>query len=189
MDLSELLKKQDSESTEAGDDQVVVEVDEMRGDISIIQLVSFVIDEVEYGVDILSVHEILRIPEITRLPNTPPFIKGVINLRGNVLPVVDVRNRFGFPKGKVTDLTRIIVIETADKQVGLLVDNVHQVVRIPDSHVDPPSDLIEGVSEEFILGIGRLKDRLIVILNTSNIIFEGEELEEQYDNEKKAIVQ
>jgi len=189
MDLSELLKKQDEEAVEEVDGEISVDVDQIQGDVTMIQLVSFVIDEVEYGVDILSVHEILRIPEITRLPNTPPFIKGVINLRGNVLPVVDVRNRFGFPKGKITDLTRIIVIETSDKQVGLLVDNVHQVVRIPDSHVDPPSDLLEGVSEEFILGIGRLKDRLIVILNTSNIIFEGEELEEQYSSDKKALVQ
>lgn len=135
------------------------------------QLVSFMLDEVEYGVDILCVHEILRFPDITRLPNTPDFIKGVINLRGNVIPVVDVRIRFGFPVGEVTDLTRIIVIETNGKQVGLLVDNVHQVVRIPVASIDPSSDLITGMSEDFIYGIGRLKDRLIVILNMSNIIF------------------
>lgn len=140
-------------------------------DSEVRQLVSFMLDEVEYGVDILCVHEILRFPDMTRLPNTPDFIKGVINLRGNVIPVVDVRIRFGFPVGEVTDLTRIIVIETNDKQVGLLVDNVHQVVRIPVSSIDPPSDLIMGMSEDFISGIGRLKDRLIVILNMTNIIF------------------
>ncbi len=140
-------------------------------DNEVVQLVSFMLDEVEYGVDILSVHEILRYPEITRLPNTPNFIKGVINLRGNVLPVVDVRLRFGFPKGKITDLTRIIVVETGGKQVGLLVDNVYQVVRIPVSCVDPPEELMIGVSEEFIGGIGRLKDRLIVLLNMSHVIF------------------
>lgn len=140
-------------------------------DSDVQQLVSFMLDEVEYGVDILCVHEILRFPDMTRLPNTPDFIKGVINLRGNVIPVVDVRIRFGFPIGEVTDLTRIIVIETNDKQVGLLVDNVHQVVRIPVASIDPPSDLIMGMSEDFISGIGRLKDRLIVILNMTNIIF------------------
>jgi purine-binding chemotaxis protein CheW len=140
-------------------------------DSEVRQLVSFMLDEVEYGVDILCVHEILRFPDMTRLPNTPDFIKGVINLRGNVIPVVDVRIRFGFPVGEVTDLTRIIVIETNDKQVGLLVDNVHQVVRIPVTSIDPPSDLITGMSEDFISGIGRLKDRLIVILNMTNIIF------------------
>jgi purine-binding chemotaxis protein CheW len=137
----------------------------------VVQLVSFMLDDVEYGVDILSVHEILRFPEMTRLPNTPPFIKGVINLRGNVIPVVDMRIRFGFPEGDVTDLTRIIVVETGGKQVGILVDNVYQVVRLPVTSIDPPSDLIRGISEDFIYGIGRLRDRLIVLLNMTQIIF------------------
>ncbi len=137
----------------------------------VVQLVSFVLDDVEYGVDILSVHEILRFPELTRLPNTPPFIKGVINLRGNVIPVVDMRIRFGFPEGAITDLTRIIVVETDGKQVGILVDNVYQVVRLPVSSIDPPSELITGISEDFISGIGRLRDRLIVLLNMTQIIF------------------
>ena len=184
MDLNELLKKQKDE--EVTDEIAEIDGEELQSDVNIIQLVSFVLDGVEYGVDILSVHEILRIPDITRLPNTPPFIKGVINLRGNVLPVVDVRKRFGFPKGKITDLTRIIVIETEGKQVGLLVDNVHQVVRIPDTNVDPPSDLLEGVSEDFITGIGRLKDRLIVLLNMNNIIFDEDE--EDQDAELEMIL-
>jgi len=162
MDLNKIVQKAKNA------DSVVESKEADRGvDSEEIQLVSFMLDEVEYGVDILKVHEILRYPEITRLPNTPPFIKGVINLRGNVIPVVDVRIRFGFPKGKITDLTRIIVVETSGKQVGLLVDNVYQVVRIPMTNVDPPSELITGVSEDFITGIGRLKDRLIVILNMS----------------------
>jgi purine-binding chemotaxis protein CheW len=140
----------------------------------IIQLVSFMLDDVEYGTDILAVHEILRMPDITRLPNTPHYIRGVINLRGNVIPVVDVRERFGLSKAKITDLTRIIVVEIGEKLVGLLVDNVYQVVRMPDRNIDPPSDLIEGVSEEYIKGIGRLKDRLIIILNLGNILFSEE---------------
>ena len=164
MDVNRLLaqSRKDGDAENNTDELVDSEVQ---------QLVSFMLDEVEYGVDILCVHEILRFPDITRLPNTPDFIKGVINLRGNVIPVVDVRIRFGFPVGEVTDLTRIIVIETNGKQVGLLVDNVHQVVRIPVASIDPSSDLITGMSEDFISGIGRLKDRLIVILNMSNIIF------------------
>ncbi|HOD16353.1 MAG TPA: chemotaxis protein CheW [Spirochaetota bacterium] len=167
MNLNELIKKQDElEMQMTAEDE-----EELVAEGAIIQLVSFVLDDVEYGVDILAVHEILRFPEITRLPNTPNFIIGVINLRGNVIPVVDVRRRFGFPRAKVTDLTRIIVIETNDKLVGLMVDNVHQVVRITQNNVDPPSELIEGVSEKYIWGIGRLKDRLIVILNLANILF------------------
>ena len=166
MDINTFLKSAKGEDVLNSDSTL-----EDVADSEVIQLVSFMLDEVEYGVDILSVHEILRYPEITRLPNTPNFIKGVINLRGNVLPVVDVRLRFGFPRGKITDLTRIIVVETGGKQVGLLVDNVYQVVRIPVGSVDPPGELMIGVSEEFIAGIGRLKDRLIVLLNMSHVIF------------------
>lgn len=142
---------------------------------TIIQLVSFMLDDVEYGTDILAVHEILRMPDITRLPNAPSYIRGVINLRGNVIPVVDVRERFGLAKARITDLTRIIVVEIGEKLVGLLVDNVYQVVRMPEKNIDPPSDLIEGVSEEFIKGIGRLQNRLIIILNLTNILFSEEQ--------------
>ena len=78
----------------------------------VIQLVSFMLDDIEYGLDILRVHEILRIPEITRLPNTSHFIRGVINLRGNVIPVVDMRDRFGFALKAATENSRIIVIES-----------------------------------------------------------------------------
>ena len=168
----ELLKKREELELEKNGSAE----EEVYSDEELFQLVSFTIDDVEYGVDILTVHEILKIPEITRLPNTPEFIKGVINLRGNVIPVVDARNRFGFPEAGITDLTRIIVLQTEDKKIGLLVDNVYQVVRIPKVNVDTPSELIEGVSEEFISGIGRLRDRLIVILNIANIIFLEEEM-------------
>ena len=104
MDVNKIIQKVKNINTENGSSPVDENVDS-----EVIQLVSFMLDEVEYGVDILRVHEILRYPDITRLPNTPDFIKGVINLRGNVIPVVDVRIRFGFPKGDITDLTRIIV--------------------------------------------------------------------------------
>jgi len=173
MDVNKIIQK--VKNSEPVDETAADEIT----DSEVMQLVSFMLDEVEYGVDILRVHEILRYPDITRLPNTPDFIQGVINLRGNVIPVVDVRIRFGFPKGDITDLTRIIVVETGGKQVGLLVDNVYQVVRIPLTSIDPPSELITGVSEDFITGIGRLKDRLIVILNMSLSMF----LEET-DNKK-----
>lgn len=176
MDINELVKKQESLNIEDHTTGQTDDSDEaFEGQI--IQLVSFTLDEVEYGIDILSVHEILRIPEMTRLPNTPKFIKGVINLRGNVIPVIDVRERFGFRSADLTELTRIIVVESDDKQIGLLVDNVSQVIRIKDVNIDPPSILIEGVSEDFITGVGRLKDRLIVILSLSNIIFSDAEIE------------
>lgn len=182
MDISELEKKQLSISrqlNQVSDGTVKTEDGEEVSEGQITQLVSFMLEDVDYGVDILSVHEILRIPQLTRLPNTPRFIRGVINLRGNVIPVVDVRLRFGFPPAKMTNLSRIIVIESETKHIGLLVDNVSSVVRIKDSNIDPPSLFIEGVSEEFISGVGRLKDRLIVILNLTNVLYTDEEIEER----------
>ena len=167
MDINE-LKKLKSEIGFDGNE------DAKDSEIELIQLVSFKLDNVEYGVNIMVVDEILRYPQITRVPNTPDFIKGVINLRGNVIPVIDVRKRFGLSKTKVSDLTRIIVVEIEEKYVGLLVDNVHQVVRMSPSEIDPPSSLLEGVSEDFISGIGRLKDRLIVIIKIGYILLDDD---------------
>lgn len=148
-----------------------------QGEVSLIeeevvQLVSFMLlDEIVYGINILSVHEILKVIEITRLPNTPSYIRGVINLRGNVIPVVDVRERFGFPKCDIIDTTRIIVVDTYGKLVGLIVDKVHQVIRMPLKNIDQPTEIINIISEEFLGGVGRLQDKLIIILNLDNILF------------------
>jgi purine-binding chemotaxis protein CheW len=166
MDINELMKLK----SEIGFD--TSGANSKDSETELIQLVSFKLDDVEYGVNIMVVHEILRYPQITRVPNTPNFIRGVINLRGNVIPVVDVRTRFGLSKTKISDLTRIIVIEMEDKCIGLLVDNVHQVVRMSPSNIDPPSSLLEGVSEDFISGIGRLKDRLIIIIRIGPILLD-----------------
>ena len=155
-------------------DENIISIDtsaDSASDSDVIQLVSFMIEGAEYAVDILVVNEILRYPEITRLPNSPEFIRGVINLRGNVIPVVDIRLRFGFSKGSITDLTRIIVIDTYGKQIGLLVDNVYQVVRIPAASIDTAAEIITGVSDEFIAGIGRFNNRLIILLKMSHTIF------------------
>lgn len=174
MELSELIKKQTAIQEKIESAQQQENDKSLQVDLDIVQLVSFFLDEVVYGVDILKVHEILRPPAITRLPNTIPYVKGVINLRGNVLPVVDVRGRFALEEVSGTDLSRVIVVEIDEKLVGLLVDDVHQVVRLPLSHIDPPSRLIEGISEEFIQGIGRLSDRLVILLRLENILFSEE---------------
>jgi purine-binding chemotaxis protein CheW len=173
MNMNDLAKSQEN-LVKSIEDAIQEDGTEDFSEGRVIQFVSFSIDEVEYGIDILLVHEILRIPDITRLPNTPYFIRGVINLRGNVIPVVDIRERFGFPSIDITEFTRIIVVETETKLIGLYVDNVSQVIRINENNIDPPSDLIEGVSEDFISGVGRLKDKLIVILNLGNILFDNE---------------
>jgi len=160
------------DNQEINNDSTEVEKeDEVIAEETIVQLVSFNLsNDVEYGINILSVHEILKTSEIARLPNTPSFIKGVINLRGKIIPVIDVRKRFGFSAVKITDLTRVIIVQLDEKLVGLMVDNVNQVVRIPTNSIDSPNELIKGVSEEFICGVGRLEDRLIVILKLSSVL-------------------
>ena len=157
------------------DMEVNNEEEEIVADDEIVQIVSFsLLNEVEYGIDILLIHEILRIVNISRLPNTPDFIMGVINLRGKVIPVVNVRKRFGYTENEITEDTRIIVVGIENKLIGLLVDKVFQVVRIPKNNISSPSELIEGVSAEFIQGVGRLKNKLLIILKLENMLFPEE---------------
>lgn len=170
MNINDLIKA----TTQLQEEKAAAERQEAIADSNVVQMVSFMLEDIEYGIDILQVHEIIRIPEVTRLPNTPSYIKGVINLRGSVVPVVDMRERFGLPQGTQTDQTRIIVIETGDKLIGLWVDSVYQVVRLPLANIDPPSELIEGISEEFIKGVGRLRNRLVIILNFESLLFARE---------------
>lgn len=161
-------------------EEIEQESEEYISEDNIIQVVSFsLLNDVEYGIDILSIHEILKVIDIARLPNTPSFIKGVINLRGNVIPVVNVRKRFGYKESKITDESRIVVVGVQGKLIGLMVDMVFQVFRIPLKDIDSPSELIDGVSAEFIQGVARMKDRLIVILKLDNILFPEEGYEKQ----------
>ncbi|MBN2039495.1 MAG: chemotaxis protein CheW [Spirochaetes bacterium] len=154
------------------DEDSIEQDDELVSEDDIEQIVSFSLsNEVEYGIDILQIHEILRVVDISRLPNTPDFIMGVINLRGKVIPVVNVRKRFGYSENKFTEETRIIVVGVGSKLIGLLVDRVFQVIRIPKDNISSPSELIEGVSAEFIHGVGRLRNRLMIILKLDNMLF------------------
>ncbi len=162
---------------EADETEVLEQDEDIISEDKSIQLVSFsLLNEVEYGINILSIYEILQVIDITRLPNTPPFIKGVINLRGNVIPVVNVRMRFGYSESQITEDSRIIVVGIKGKLVGLLIDKVFQVFRIPLKDINSPSELIEGVSAEFIQGVGRMKNRLIIILKLDSMLFLEEEL-------------
>lgn len=131
----------------------------------ILQLVSFKIENEEFGVDILKVQEINRMLQITRVPNTPDFIEGVINLRGRVIPVIDLRVKFNMPRKEHDKQTRIIVVELEDKTVGFLVDEVNEVLRIPKSITEAPPELVSNVNSEFITAVGKLEDRLIILLD------------------------
>jgi len=145
-----------------------------KQDAELIQLVTFSIGEEEFGVDILKVQEIIRTMEITKVPKAPHFVEGVINLRGNVIPIVDLRKRFGLKIREYDKHTRIIVIEINKMIVGFVVDSVSEVLRIPANTVEPPPPVVAGLESEYISGVGKLEDRLLILLDLDRLL-SGEE--------------
>lgn len=129
------------------------------------QLVVFDLADEGYGVDIGSVREIIRMQDITQVPRTPEFVEGVINLRGKVIPVVDLRKRFGFPEADATKDTRIVVVDIGGQDIGVVVDAVTEVLRIGADAVEPPSSVITTADSEYLLGIAKLETRLIILLD------------------------
>ncbi len=134
-----------------------------------LHLVTFSVDGEEYGVDIGSVQEIIRVIQITAVPNAPDFVKGVINLRGRVIPVLNLRKRLDLPDSVLTKNSRIMVVECGSKVLGLLVDGVAQVIRIPAASVDAPPGDVEG-TRAFVKGIGKIDSRLIMIMELDKVL-------------------
>lgn len=151
------------------------------------QLVTFTVNQEEYGLEILRVQEVVRLPHITRLPRAPIFIKGVINLRGNIIPIIDLREKFGLASMQYIDTTRVIIVEVMDKRIGMIVDNVSQVVRVPNKSIAPPPPMVSGIAEKYLEGVVRLEDRLIILLNVDDILSTQEviQLEESKIVEKQ----
>ena len=136
----------------------------------LLQLVTFRIGEEEFGVDILLVQEIIRKMNITRVPKAPDFVEGVINLRGKVIPIIDLRKRFGLETKEYDKNTRFIVIEINDMIVGFVVDSVSEVLRIPSDTVEPPPPVVSGLDSEYISGVGKLEDRLLILLDLDRLL-------------------
>ena len=131
----------------------------------LLQLVTFTLGNEEYAVDIRKVHEINRMKGITKIPNAPSYVEGVINLRGKVIPVVNLRERLGL-EGKGNDEhLRIMIMAVREITMGLIVDSVSEVLRIPSDIVEPPPPISSGIGTEFINGIAKLEDRLIILLD------------------------
>jgi purine-binding chemotaxis protein CheW len=124
----------------------------------LLQLVSFKIGDEEFGVDILKVQEINRMLEVTRVPNAPEFVDGVINLRGKVIPIIALRRRFGMER------------KESDKIVGFVVDAVSEVLRIPRSVTEPPPPIVAGIDAEYITAVGKLEDRLLILLDLESVL-------------------
>lgn len=134
------------------------------------QLVVFTLGDEIYGVDIARVQEIIRPPAITRVPRTPEFIEGVINLRGKITPVMDLRKRFGLTATGLSRDTRIMVVEIGGQMVGLIVDGVSEVLRVPAQAIEPPSALVTTVDSTYLRAIAKVNERLIILLDLDRII-------------------
>ncbi|MDQ6930863.1 MAG: chemotaxis protein CheW [Candidatus Eremiobacteraeota bacterium] len=144
-----------------------------------IQVVSFHLGREEYGVDISQVQEIIRMVDITHVPRAPHFMEGVINLRGQLIPIIDLRTRFGMERSEHTKNTRIVVTEIATKRVGIIVDSVSEVLNLPVENVEEAPEMIAGVGTEYISGVGKVNDRLIILLELEKVISTQEKQELQ----------
>ena len=124
----------------------------------------------KFGVDILKVQEINRMVEITKVPQAPHYVEGVINLRGKVIPIIDLRKRFNLEMKEYDKNTRIVVVDINNNIMGMIVDAVSEVLRLPADTVEPPPELVTGVNSEYIKAVAKLEDRLLIFLDLSKVI-------------------
>lgn len=156
----------------------VAEMDREAGrSEEMLQLVSFNLGREEFAVDILLVQEINRMAEITPVPKASACVEGVINLRGKIIPVVNLRKRFGLEWGQDTGEERIVVVNVENRVLGLVVDSVSEVLRIAANTIEPPPALVAGIGSEYIKGVGKIDDRLLILLDLGTVLATSKESE------------
>ncbi len=139
-----------------------------------LQVVGFRIGRETFGLPISIVREIVRVPDITSVPNAPDYIEGVINLRGRIIPVVDLRKRFGQRVGEPSKKNRVIVVELEGRSIGLIVNSASEVLKIPPSEIEAPHDVFQEGELNYITGVGKLKGRLVILLDLTRVLQRGE---------------
>jgi purine-binding chemotaxis protein CheW len=139
-----------------------------------LQVVGFRIGRETFGLPIAIVREIVRVPEITSVPNAPEYIEGVINLRGRIIPVVDLRKRFGQETVTLNKKSRIVVVELGTRAVGLIVNSASEVLRLPPSEIEKPSNVFQEGELDYITGVGKLQGRLVILLDLNRILQRAE---------------
>src|SRR5213080_4982282 len=139
-----------------------------------VHIVGFQVGRETYGVPITSLHEIVRVPEITAVPEAPEYVEGVINLRGKIVSIVDLRKRFGEKQITQNEKNRILVVEVENKMVGLIVDAASEVLRMSSEDVDNPPNVFEEGELNYVTGVGKLKDRLIILVELNKVLQKGE---------------
>lgn len=134
------------------------------------KFIIFQLKDEEYGVEVDQVRSIERMQHITRVPRTPDFVKGVINLRGVITPIIELRKRFGIKENETTDSTRIIIVAVANMEVGLIVDAANDVADIANNSVEPPPEVVGGIEADYLRGVTKLDKRLLILLNLDKVI-------------------
>jgi purine-binding chemotaxis protein CheW len=135
-----------------------------------LQVVVFILDKNYYGVHILQVQEIIKMTEVTKLPNTPDFIEGIVNLRGKIVPIMDLRKRFGLQEAATNENSKILILKLEEVQFGIIVDEISEVEKVPVSLIENPPKVVSGVRGEFISGIAKNNDRLLILLDIEKIL-------------------
>lgn len=143
-----------------------------------LHLVTFELSGEEFGVDIMQVSEVIPVPRITHIPQAPECVKGLINLRGKILVVIDLNKRLGFSSKDTDSLSRILIVEVKDTVIGMLVNSVKGVMRLPLSSIESPPEMIKSkINAEYLTGVGKVGNSLIILLNLARVLGE-EEIEE-----------
>jgi purine-binding chemotaxis protein CheW len=153
----------------------LVKMDDTKHD-ELIQLVSFMLADEEYGVEVLKVREIIRMPTITKMPNVPQHVEGIINLRGKVIPIISMRRRFNLIENENSTQTRIIIMDVCGTLTGFIVDAVSEVIRIHSSEIQPPPSMVMsgGIGHEFITGVFNHAERLLIIMDIDRMFSDDE---------------
>lgn len=134
------------------------------------KMIVFQLEEEEYAVSVHQVGSIERVQPITRVPRTEAFVKGVINLRGVIIPVIDIRVRFGLEEREYTESSRIIIVYLNDMKVGLIVDSANDVIDIPENAIEPAPEVIGAVDTDYIEGVAKVGDRLLILLDLQKVL-------------------
>ncbi|NBI05803.1 purine-binding chemotaxis protein CheW [Senegalia massiliensis] len=138
------------------------------------QFVVFKLDGEEYGINIINVKEIGIYKEPVKIPNSPEFIEGIINYRGEVIPIVNLKKRFNLNDLIISNNTRVIIININDKQVGFVVDEASQTIRIDEEHIENTPEMVTRIDSEYITGVGKVEDRLILIIDLEKVLTDSE---------------
>lgn len=138
-----------------------------------VELLCFKVANEEYAISIMDIKEIIKPREVTEVPRVPDFVRGILSLRGNIIPIFDMRVRLGLAGGSRSERERVIVVNRQGGFAGVLVDEVVQVVRIPEGGIEPPPVVLEGIDREFVLGIGRVAGRMLILLDMEKVLDVG----------------